>query len=51
MDTIVGLVEVGQGSIGKLLVDETLYNKILAIVSEGQKITTALTRTKAPSAS
>jgi phospholipid/cholesterol/gamma-HCH transport system substrate-binding protein len=43
VDTIVGLVEVGQGSIGKLLVDETLYNKILAIVSEGQKITAALT--------
>jgi len=46
VDTIVGLVEVGQGSIGKLLVDETLYNKILAIVSEGQKITTALTTNK-----
>ncbi len=46
VDTIVGLVEVGQGSIGKLLVDETLYNKILAIVTEGQKITTALTTDK-----
>jgi phospholipid/cholesterol/gamma-HCH transport system substrate-binding protein len=46
VDTIVGLVEVGQGSIGKLLVDETLYNKILAIVSEGQKITSALTTDK-----
>ena len=46
VDTIVGLVEVGQGSIGKLLVDETLYNKILAIVTEGQKITTALTSDK-----
>jgi phospholipid/cholesterol/gamma-HCH transport system substrate-binding protein len=46
VDTIVGLVEVGQGSIGKLLVDETLYNKILAIVSEGEKITAALTTNK-----
>ncbi len=46
VDTIVGLVEVGQGSIGKLLVDETLYNKILAIVTEGQKITAALTTDK-----
>jgi phospholipid/cholesterol/gamma-HCH transport system substrate-binding protein len=46
VDTIVGLVEVGQGSIGKLLVDETLYNKVLAVVSEGQKITTALTTDK-----
>ena len=46
VDTIVGLIEVGQGSIGKLLVDETLYNKILAIVTEGQKITTALTTDK-----
>jgi phospholipid/cholesterol/gamma-HCH transport system substrate-binding protein len=46
VDTIVGLVEVGQGSIGKLLVDETLYNKILAVVSEGQKITTALSTDK-----
>src|SRR6202035_4029455 len=26
VDAIVSLVEVGQGSIGKLLVDETLYN-------------------------
>jgi phospholipid/cholesterol/gamma-HCH transport system substrate-binding protein len=46
VDTIVGLVEVGQGSIGKLLVDETLYNKILAVVSEGQKITAALSTNK-----
>jgi phospholipid/cholesterol/gamma-HCH transport system substrate-binding protein len=46
VDTIVGLVEVGQGSIGKLLVDETLYNKVLAVVSEGQKITTAMTTDK-----
>ncbi len=46
IDAIVGLVEVGRGSIGKLLVDETLYDKIIAIVTEGQKITTALTTDK-----
>lgn len=46
VDAIVSLVEVGKGSIGKLLVDETLYNKVLAIVDEGHKITTALTTDK-----
>ncbi len=30
VDKIVGLVEAGKGSIGKLLVDETLYNHLLA---------------------
>src|ERR1700733_1822451 len=34
VDNIVGLVESGQGSIGKLLVDETLYNNLLAILAE-----------------
>lgn len=42
VDAIVGLVEVGKGSIGKLLVDEELYNRIIAIVAEGQKITRAM---------
>jgi phospholipid/cholesterol/gamma-HCH transport system substrate-binding protein len=42
IDAIVNLVEVGKGSIGKLLVDEELYNRLLAIVSEGQKITHAM---------
>jgi phospholipid/cholesterol/gamma-HCH transport system substrate-binding protein len=42
VDAIVGLVEVGKGSIGKLLVDEELYNRLLAVVSEGQKITAAM---------
>jgi phospholipid/cholesterol/gamma-HCH transport system substrate-binding protein len=34
VDKIVGLVENGQGSIGKLLVDETLYNNLLAILTQ-----------------
>ncbi len=46
IDAIVSLVEVGKGSIGKLLVDEELYNKVLAIVNEGQKITAALNTNK-----
>ena len=44
VDAIVSLVEVGKGSIGKLLVDEELYNRLVATVAEGQKITTALSR-------
>jgi phospholipid/cholesterol/gamma-HCH transport system substrate-binding protein len=43
VDAIVSLVEVGKGSIGKLLVDEELYDRIIAMVSEGQKITKAMT--------
>ena len=35
---IVGLVEAGKGSIGKLLVDETLYNHFLAIVDEAKQL-------------
>jgi phospholipid/cholesterol/gamma-HCH transport system substrate-binding protein len=46
IDAIVSLVEVGKGSIGKLLVDEELYNRLIAIVAEGQKITHALTTTQ-----
>ena len=41
IDRIVGIVESGNGSIGKLLVDETLYNKVVKIVDEAQKITEA----------
>jgi phospholipid/cholesterol/gamma-HCH transport system substrate-binding protein len=39
---IIDQVQVGKGTIGKLLVDETLYNKILAIADEGQKLTKTL---------
>jgi len=38
VDKIVGLVEGGQGSIGKLLVDETLYNKVVAVVDQVQRL-------------
>jgi len=34
VDRIVGLVESGKGSIGKLLVDETLYNNLLQILNQ-----------------
>ena len=34
VDKIVGLVESGQGSIGKLLVDETLYNNLIQILAQ-----------------
>lgn len=42
VDNIVAQVEVGKGSIGKLLVDEELYNKVLAIVNEVDKLAVAL---------
>ena len=42
VDRIVGLVEEGKGSIGKLLVDETLYNHFLAIVDEVKQLADAL---------
>ncbi len=34
VDKIVGLVENGRGSIGKLLVDDTLYNNLLQILNQ-----------------
>jgi len=42
LDRITGLVESGKGSIGKLLVDETLYNHFLAIVDEVKQLADAL---------
>lgn len=42
INQIVGQVEVGKGTIGKLLVDETLYNRFLAIANETEKIVTAI---------
>lgn len=38
VDKIIGLVENGQGSIGKLLVDDTLYNHFLQIVDQVQRL-------------
>lgn len=46
VDAIVGLVESGKGSIGKLLIDEELYNRVLTIVAEGQKISQAMSSPK-----
>jgi phospholipid/cholesterol/gamma-HCH transport system substrate-binding protein len=46
VDRIVGVVESGKGSIGKLLVDETLYNHLLQIVDEARRIAEALTSDK-----
>jgi phospholipid/cholesterol/gamma-HCH transport system substrate-binding protein len=42
VDAIVNTVEVGQGSIGKLLVDDELYNRLIATVAEGQKLVAAM---------
>ncbi len=42
VDRIVGLVESGQGSIGKLLVDEELYNHVLFIVRDFRKVSAAM---------
>ena len=46
IDKIVGLVETGKGSIGKLLVDETLYNHICDVVTSVQQLANALNSDK-----
>jgi len=46
VDKIVGIVESGQGSIGKLLVDETLYNHFLQIVDEVKQLADVLNSDK-----
>jgi len=38
VNNIVAMVEVGKGSIGKLLVDDELYQRVVAIVAEVEKI-------------
>ena len=43
---IVGQVEVGKGTIGKLLVDETLYNSLQATVNQVQLLTSTLNSKK-----
>jgi len=42
VDKIIGMIESGKGSIGKLLVDETLYNHFLAIVDEVKQLADVL---------
>jgi phospholipid/cholesterol/gamma-HCH transport system substrate-binding protein len=39
VDGIIAQVESGNGTIGKLLVDETLYRKVLSIMDEAEKLT------------
>jgi len=46
VEGIVGQVEVGKGTIGKLLVDETLYNSLQATVNQVQLLTTTLNSKK-----
>ncbi len=41
-DGIIDQVQAGNGTIGKLLVDETLYNRVLAIANESQKLIATL---------
>jgi phospholipid/cholesterol/gamma-HCH transport system substrate-binding protein len=45
LDGVLDAITVGQGTIGKLLVDETLYNRVLAIADEAQKLTLSLNAT------
>lgn len=42
VDAIVTQVELGKGSIGKMLVDEEIYNRFNTILSEGQKLVSEL---------
>lgn len=46
VQNIVGQVEVGKGTIGKLLVDETLYNSLQATVNQVQTLTATLNSKK-----
>jgi phospholipid/cholesterol/gamma-HCH transport system substrate-binding protein len=46
VNAIVSQVELGKGSVGKLLVDEELYNRLVATVSEFQKITATMSSGK-----
>jgi phospholipid/cholesterol/gamma-HCH transport system substrate-binding protein len=42
IDAIVGVVEVGKGSIGKLIVDEEFYNRLLTISRDFERVTAAM---------
>lgn len=43
INKVVGQVESGHGSIGKLLYDEELYNKVNGVLTDFQKVTKAVT--------
>ncbi len=45
LNGIIDAVQVGHGTIGKLLEDETMYNKLLAITTEAQKLVATLNDT------
>ncbi len=38
LDAIVGVVEAGKGTIGKLLVDDELYSRVVRVVAEVEKV-------------
>lgn len=44
VDNIVSFVQSGQGSIGKLIYDEALYNRLNTTLAEFQKVATAVTQ-------
>ncbi len=46
VDAIVSVVESGRGSIGKLLVDEELYDRAIGLVREAQNVVAALNSNK-----
>ncbi len=46
VDAIVGDIEEGKGSIGKLLVDDELYSRLTGTVEEAQKVTAAISSGK-----
>lgn len=44
VDNIVSFIQSGQGSIGKLIYDEALYNRLNTTLAEFQKVATAVTQ-------
>ncbi|MGA2327618.1 MAG: MlaD family protein [Bryobacteraceae bacterium] len=46
LDKIVSQVESGQGTIGKFLIDDEFYNRLVATVAEFQKVTVAISSGK-----
>jgi len=44
VDSIVSFIQSGQGSVGKLIYDESLYNRLNTTLAEFQKVATAVTQ-------